>query len=118
MIIGSGLGASINRRTLRAFKPFALAGALMTGFFLVTGLALAWLLWRMTGLDPVTCLVASAAGGAETMIILAGELGGDVPLVTAVHVTRQILILLAVPFLAKSALRGGQEKTLKVSEDL
>ncbi len=116
-VIGSGLGASISRKTLRAFQPFAVAGLTMTAFFLAAGLALAWLLWRLTGLDPVTCLVASAAGGAETMIILAGELGGDVPLVTAVHVTRQILILLVVPFLARGALRGNKEKTPGVQEN-
>ncbi len=102
-IVGAGLGASVTRQTARTFRPFALAGALMTAFFLVMGVVLGWALWRMTSLDPVTCLVASAAGGADQMILLAGELGGNAQLVAAVHVARQIILLVAVPFLVRGA---------------
>ena len=104
-IVGAGIGAAVTRKTLRTFRPFAMAGALMTALFLAIGLLLAWLLYQMTTLDLVTCLVASAAGGADQMIILAGELGGDVQLVAAVHVARQIILLLVVPFLVRAAMR-------------
>lgn len=105
-VIGAGVGATLTRETLRDFRPFALAGALMTVFLILSGLLLGWLLYITTPLDMVTCIMGSAPGGADTMIILAGELNADVQLVAAMHVSRMIILMLLLPVLVRTAASG------------
>ena len=95
--VGSGIGATVTRKALADFRPFALAGGIMTAAFIGSGLALAWALSRVSGLDLITCLVGCAPGGADTMIILAGEFGANVPLVTAMHVSRIVILMVVLP---------------------
>lgn len=100
-VVGTGVGAAVTRQTVRAFRPFALAGGLMTAFLIVSGLALGWALSWLGSIDLVTCLVGCAPGGADTMVILAGELGGDVQLVAAMHVARVVILMVLLPILVR-----------------
>jgi membrane AbrB-like protein len=102
-IIGAGVGAGVTRAVLRDFRPFAVAGAAMTASMIVAGLGLGWLLVQTTTLDPITAMVGSAPGGAEQMVILAGELGGDAQLVAAMHLARQIILMLLLPLITRLA---------------
>jgi hypothetical protein len=101
-IIGAGVGASVTRETLGGFRRFALAGSLATVALLVAGLALGLLMRAVTGLDLATCVIGSAPGGAEQMVLLAGELGGDLRLVAAMHITRQVVLMVGLPFLLRA----------------
>lgn len=103
--IGAGIGATVSREALADFKPFALAGGIMTAVFIALGLALAWVLFQVTSLDLITCVVGCAPGGADTMIILAGEFGANVPLVTAMHVSRIVILMILLPPLINRMLR-------------
>lgn len=103
--VGAGVGATISRESLAEFKPFALAGGLMTAAFIASGLALAWTLSQVSGLDLITSIMGCAPGGADTMIILAGEFGANVPLVTAMHVSRIVILMLVLPPLINRLLR-------------
>lgn len=100
-MVGAGVGASVTRETLRHFKPYAVAGALMTVFLIVTGLALGWALSLVSGLDLLTCIMGAAPGGATTLVILAQELGADAQLVSAMHVSRIVIIMLLLPVLVR-----------------
>ncbi|MBC7254480.1 MAG: AbrB family transcriptional regulator [Chloroflexi bacterium] len=111
-IIGCGVGASVTRETLRQFKPYALAGGLMTAFLILAGMALGWLLWAITDLDLLTCILGTSPGGATTLIILADELGADAQLVSAMHVSRMIIIMLLLPALVRLAVRLGEGKPI------
>jgi len=102
-IVGAGVGVTVTRETLRHFKPFALAGALMTVFLIASGLGLGWLLTQISDLDLVTALVGCAPGGADTMMILAGELGADPQIVAAMHVSRMLILMVLLPVLIKAA---------------
>lgn len=103
--VGVAVGATVSRQVLREFKPFWAAGLLMTGFLIVSGLAVAVFLARMAGLDQVTSILACTPGGADQMVILAGSLGGDAALVAAVHVTRQIILMLTLPVIMRLVMR-------------
>lgn len=103
--IGAGIGATITREALADFRPYALAGALMTVFLMASGLALAWVLSQVSGLDLITCIVGCAPGGADTMIVLAGEFGANVPLVTAMHVARLVILMVLLPPLIHLSVR-------------
>lgn len=104
-IIGLGVGASITVAVLRRFKPFALAGTLMTAFLIINGLALGWLLSVLTEIDLLTAILGCSPGGATALIILSAELGADAQLVAAMHVTRMIILMVLLPVLIKGAAR-------------
>jgi len=103
LVIGAGVGATVTRKALRDFRPYAWAGMLTTLFLLVLGLLLGWLLSLVTSLDLVTCIMGSAPGGADTMFILASELGADAQLVAAMHIARMVMLLLLLPILVRVA---------------
>jgi uncharacterized protein len=104
-IIGAGVGVGVTRAVLRDFRPFALAGALMTVTMILAGLGLGWLLLQTTPLDAVTAFVGSTPGGADQMVLLAGELGANAQLVAAMHVARQVMLMLLLPFVIRVTAR-------------
>ena len=57
------------------------------------GVALAW----ASGLAPATLVLGNAPGGIAEMCITAKVLQLGVPIVTAFHVTRLVVLLLATP---------------------
>ena len=104
LTVGAGIGATVSRDALRSFKPYAPAGLMITAFLIVTGLSLGWVLAQISSLDLVTCVVGCAPGGAETMMLLAEDLGADARLVTVMHVTRMIILTVFLPFLVRAAI--------------
>lgn len=113
-IIGAGVGVGVTRSVLRDFRPFALAGLLMTVAMILAGLGLGWLLLQTTAVDPVTAFVGSTPGGADQMVLLAGELGADAQLVAAMHVARQIMLMLLLPVIISRLHRLPQKKESEV----
>ena len=111
ILVGADIGATMSREALRSFRPFALAGGLMTVFLLASGLGLGWVLAQISPLDLATSVLGSSPGGADTMMILAGELGGDQALVTAMHTSRIIILTVALPFFVRVAnARAGKRQ--------
>jgi uncharacterized protein len=105
LIIGLGVGVSINAQVLRDFRPFAVAGLLMTAFLIVSGFGLGWLLSAITDVDLLTAVLGCAPGGATPLIILSGELGADAQLVAAMHVSRMLILMVLLPVLIRGAAR-------------
>lgn len=102
-IIGLGVGASITMQVLKNFRPFALAGVLMTVFLIASGFTLGWLLSVIAEVDLLTAVLGCAPGGATPLIILAGELGADSQLVAAMHVSRMLILTVLLPVLIRGA---------------
>ncbi|MHB0857666.1 MAG: AbrB family transcriptional regulator [Anaerolineae bacterium] len=114
-IIGAGVGVSVNRAALRAFRPFALAGGVMTVLLIVTGLGLGWVLSQVTTLDLATAIVGGTPGGADQMILLANDLGANAQLVAAMHVSRQVLLILLLPLLTRIAASRARPRAASVA---
>ncbi len=106
LVLGSVVGCSVTRETLRGFKPYALAGAVMTVTLIFVGLGMGYFLSRMTQLDLVTALVGSAPGGGATLMVLAGGLGADVQIVAAMHVSRMLMLIVLQPVLVQLTMRA------------
>jgi uncharacterized membrane protein AbrB (regulator of aidB expression) len=51
-------------------------------------------------------------GGAATMPLIAHDLGGDMRVVAALHLTRQLVMLILVPAILGALVRGRQRKRL------
>lgn len=113
LVLGAAVGSSVTRDTLRGFRPYAVAGVVMTVSLIVIGLGLGRLLGTFTKLDLVTALVGSSPGGAATLMVLAGGLGADVQLVAAMHVSRMLMLIVLQPALVKVTMRGKNRQTFR-----
>jgi membrane AbrB-like protein len=106
LFIGTAIGAQVTRKSLRKLRGVALPAAIMIVAFITVGLLLGWGLSRVTPLDLVSALLSGVPGGASALAIVAHELGGDMRLVAALHLTRQLAVLVLVPSLLSYLLRG------------
>jgi uncharacterized protein len=99
VLLGTTLGLGFCRdqiRMLWRFVPLALAGTVL---LLVIATALACLIAVVTDIDLATMVLALAPGGITEMGITAKILGLGVPLVSAFHVVRIILVVTTTPLL-------------------
>jgi membrane AbrB-like protein len=96
-LLGCALGARFQRDFLHGAHRFVSAVALTVVLSIVLsaifGVALAW----AAGLAPATLVLGMAPGGIAEMCVTAKVLQLGVPLVTAFHVTRLVVLLLATP---------------------
>jgi membrane AbrB-like protein len=97
LLIGVSIGAQTSRDSLRRLRQIAFPAALIVAALIAAGLLLGWGLLLVTPLDMVTALLSGVPGGASTMPIIAQDLGGDIRLVAALHLTRQLVMLAVLP---------------------
>ncbi len=96
-LLGCALGSRFQPDFLRGAHRFvgAVAATVVLSIVLsaLFGAGLAW----ASGIPPVTLVLGTAPGGIAEMCITAKVLQLGVPLVTAFHVTRLVVLLLATP---------------------
>jgi membrane AbrB-like protein len=97
LMLGAALGSRFERDFLAGAHRFvaAVAASVLLSIALAAlfGVALAW----ASGEHPATMVLGNAPGGIAEMCITAKVLQLGVPLVTAFHVTRLCVLLLATP---------------------
>ncbi|MBL8481431.1 MAG: AbrB family transcriptional regulator [Rhodocyclaceae bacterium] len=96
-LIGCTLGSRFERKfLLRAPRFIAAAAASILGALLISA---AWgmLVAVLTGIPVASAILATAPGGIAEMCITAKVLHLGVPIVTAFHVTRVLLIVTGAP---------------------
>jgi membrane AbrB-like protein len=102
-LLGCALGARFQPDFLQGAHRFVSAVALTVVLSIVLsaafGVAVAW----AADLQPVTLMLGTAPGGMPEMCITAKVLQLGVPLVTAFHVTRMVVLLLATPLVFERA---------------
>jgi membrane AbrB-like protein len=104
-LLGCALGSRFQKDFLRGAHRFVAAVALSVVISIVLsagfGVGLAW----VAGQEPATLVLGLAPGGIAEMCITAKVLQLGVPLVTAFHVTRLVVLLLATPLVFVRARR-------------
>jgi hypothetical protein len=106
LLIGTAVGAQVSRQSLQRLRRVALPAAVAVLALIATGLLLGQALALVAPLDVVTALLSSVPGGASTMPAIAHDLGGDMRLVAALHLTRQLVVFVLVPSVLGTLLRG------------
>jgi membrane AbrB-like protein len=94
LLLGCALGSRFNRSFLTRAPRFMGAVAATVVLAMVLSALFAIGLARVTGIHPATLVLATAPGGVAEMAVTAKVLELGVPLVTAFHVTRIVLLLL------------------------
>jgi membrane AbrB-like protein len=100
-ILATNMGSQLTREALRAIRKYLPVCGALTLLLLAVGFLLGCLLYAVTSLDLVTSLLGASPGGMDAMILFAGDMHANVPLVAAMHTVRQILILLTMPLLIR-----------------
>lgn len=101
MVIGWRIGLGFTRETLsttaRALPRLVLASAVLLAF----GGAMAWLLVRFAGVDPLTAYLATSPGGMDAVAVIASTSAANAPFVMALQVVRFLMVMIAGPALAR-----------------
>lgn len=117
ILIGTAVGSQIGRGLLGDLRatvaPTAVAVAGIVGTGLVLGLALSWL----GALDRRDALFGLLPGGVGEMTAAATALGGDGPLVAAIHLVRLLAVLSLLPVFARLLLRRRRDDRQPPDED-
>jgi uncharacterized protein len=102
-LLGCALGSRFEPDFLAGAHRFVLSVAVTVFAAIALSAGVAILLAMMTGLHPATVVLGMAPGGIAEMCITAKVLQLGVPLVTAFHVTRVVvLLLLTVPLFERA----------------
>jgi uncharacterized protein len=99
LIIGAHLGTKFTPAFTKAAPRWLSTVALGTILMIAACALFAWVLAQLSGLHPVSLLLATAPGGITEMAITAKVLQLGVPVVTAFHVMRLVSVMLLAPLL-------------------
>jgi membrane AbrB-like protein len=110
LFIGISVGVQMSRESLHMLRQVALPAAAMVVTLIGAGLLLGWGLSQVTPLDLTSALLSGVPGGASTMPLIAHALGGDIRLVAALHLTRQLVMLVVVPPVLGYLLYGRRQR--------
>jgi membrane AbrB-like protein len=105
LVIGWDLGTKFSKGLLSAVTNNLLPLVLVVAAFLVMGWVLAWILWKLGLMDPVTAVLATSPGGLVQMGALTSEMEANAPLVVGFHLLRIVTVLLSVPLISRLAAR-------------
>lgn len=92
LLVGAALGERFDREPMRRAPRVIVGAALSTAILLAASVALAWGIAAASAVPLATLVAATCPGGLAEMSITAEILGLGVPLVTAYHITRIVLI--------------------------
>jgi len=111
LLIGTSVGTQMSRGSLRQLRQVALPAMVAIVAIITLGLLLGWGLSQVTPLNLPTALLSSVPGGASTMPAVAHDLGGDMRLVAALHLTRQLVVFILLPSVLGYLLRHRHCRT-------
>ncbi|WP_439124579.1 AbrB family transcriptional regulator [Marivita sp.] len=98
-ILGVAVGATLTPAVLATFPAMWPTLALVPVMVLCIGLIGVPYFQRLCGYDFATAYYASMPGGLQDMIVFGEEAGANVRALSLIHVTRVMIIVVALPFL-------------------
>lgn len=123
ILVGILVGLRMTRDSLRSGTGVVVSASLLSVLFLASSVAAAVVAVRLTGISPETALFAAAPGGLTEMATVGATQGANGPAVAAVHVSRLLIVIFAVGFLASrlraktDARRAIEDQTPSSSEE-
>ena len=96
IIVGNMLTPSL----LMEIKSMLPLMALTTGLLLAAGFVGAWLVYRATGMDIPSAILATSPGGLNAVVGLAADMGNNAPAVMAFQMVRMYTIVLLTPLVS------------------
>lgn len=101
LCVGWSLGDKYRREFLSSAPRLVATASICTVFFIALSALLGWALAQANGMPASSMILAIMPGGIAEMTITAKGLGLDVPIVTAMQVSRMLIVVLATGWLWK-----------------
>lgn len=98
--IGIIVGNMLNTSILLEMKAMLPLMALTTGILLLAGFLGSWLVFRATGMDIPSAILATSPGGLNAVVGLAADMGNNAPAVMAFQMVRLYTVVLLTPFVS------------------
>lgn len=96
IIVGNMLTSSI----LMEIKSMLPLMAVTTGLLLAAGFVGSWLVYRATGMDVPSAILATSPGGLNAVVGLAADMGNSAPAVMAFQMVRLYTVVLLSPLIS------------------
>lgn len=96
-IVAGNMMTAANLAQIRAMLPLMAA---TTGLLLLGGFVGSWLVYRTTGMDIPSAILATSPGGLNAVVGLAADMGDQAPAVMAFQVARLYTVILLAPLLS------------------
>lgn len=98
--IGILVGNMLTPSTLLEIKAMLPLMAITTGLLLTAGFAGSWLVYRLTGMDIPSAILATSPGGLNAVVGLAADMGQHAPAVMAFQMIRLYTVVLLAPVIS------------------
>lgn len=97
VLAGAYIGCMVTRKDLHRLPKLIGPYFVITGSFLMLNLAVAYFIFRVTDLDPITCLLSAMPGGISDSPLIAMDMGADCSVVILLQFIRVIFGLSCLP---------------------
>lgn len=98
---GAFIGAGIKRKDVIALKLIVKPAIFMVASMIILDLFMGYIMFKVTGIDLVTSLFATAPAGIVDMSLISDELGADTSKVVVLHLIRIVSVLIIFPPMMK-----------------
>lgn len=98
---GSIIGTSFTQDSLLQMGHLIVPILLLLSSYLIINLFFGYIMYKKGILDLQSALFASSPAGATDISLLAGELGGDMPKIAGIQISRTLYTVVIMPLLVK-----------------
>lgn len=98
---GSIIGCSFTRENMEQLSKLIIPVILLLISYLVVNVVFARIIYKRGILDLQSALFASSPAGATDISLIAGELGGDMPKIAGIQISRTLYIVIVLPYLVR-----------------
>lgn len=118
ILSGTLIGSSFAKQDLLDIKKLIVPAVLLVGGMLANNLIIGSLIAWLSPLDLLSSLMGCIPGGVTEIVIMADQLGADVPAVAVMQLSRLIFSLLFFPSLIKYLTRNDEPYTEHLDQRL
>ena len=97
-VLGVMLGSGFSPEILARFGEWLISLLLVVGYIAVAAAVCQFYLRRVTGYDRTTAYFCAMPGGLTEMMLAGEELGGDTRIISLIHASRILIVVLILPF--------------------
>ncbi|WP_165329476.1 AbrB family transcriptional regulator [Streptococcus tangpeifui] len=102
IVAGSLIGTNFTQTSLLRMAQLIIPILLLLTSYLIINAFFGFIMYRSGLLDLQSALFASSPAGATDISLLAGELGGDMPKIAGIQISRTIYTVVVMPLLVKA----------------
>lgn len=98
--IGMSIGLEFSPEIVRTIREMLLPIVGFSLLIVLSNLAVGWYIRHLTHWDMITCLLSSAPGGLNQMLVVAEEMKADSLTISILQLVRLLIIIICIPLLA------------------